>query len=148
NLIAFCGASLINLPGTALGSASTIITGKRLGTGPIGQAERQLRHVCWMSTIVLTAVAWGKAPFAGLFASFSTQEQDVKEVVKVLLWINAVFMPIWAAAWVLPSGFKCARGVGFEMWVSMRRTWGCRVVAGYTLGLLRGVGVGGVWRGR
>ncbi|MDI5434895.1 hypothetical protein MJM45_31665, partial [Salmonella enterica subsp. enterica serovar Kentucky] len=41
----------------ALGSASTIITGKRLGTGQIGQAERQLRHVFWMSTIVLTAIA-------------------------------------------------------------------------------------------
>ena len=31
NFIAFSVASLINLPGNALGSASTIITGKRLG---------------------------------------------------------------------------------------------------------------------
>ncbi|EBB8001480.1 EmmdR/YeeO family multidrug/toxin efflux MATE transporter, partial [Salmonella enterica] len=54
NFIAFSVAALINLPGNALGSASTIITGKRLGTGQIGQAERQLRHVFWMSTIVLT----------------------------------------------------------------------------------------------
>ncbi|MGC7980747.1 MATE family efflux transporter, partial [Salmonella enterica] len=115
NFIAFSVAALINLPGNALGSASTIITGKRLGTGQIGQAERQLRHVFWMSTIVLTAIAWGTAPFAGLFASFYTQEQDVKEVVKVLLWLNAAFMPIWAAAWVLPSGFKGARDVRFAM---------------------------------
>lgn len=60
NFIAFSVAALINLPGNALGSASTIITGKRLGTGQIGQAERQLRHVFWMSTIVLTAIAWGQ----------------------------------------------------------------------------------------
>jgi Na+-driven multidrug efflux pump len=33
NFIAFSVASLINLPGNALGSASTIITGKRLGKG-------------------------------------------------------------------------------------------------------------------
>ncbi len=39
NFIAFSVASLINLPGNALGSASTIITGKRLGKGQIGQAE-------------------------------------------------------------------------------------------------------------
>ncbi|RAU77803.1 FMN/FAD transporter, partial [Klebsiella pneumoniae] len=38
NFIAFSVASLINLPGNALGSASTIITGKRLGKGQIGQA--------------------------------------------------------------------------------------------------------------
>ncbi|MGU4244132.1 EmmdR/YeeO family multidrug/toxin efflux MATE transporter [Salmonella enterica] len=147
NFIAFSVAALINLPGNALGSASTIITGKRLGTGQIGQAERQLRHVFWMSTIVLTAIAWGTAPFAGLFSSFYTQEQDVKEVVKVLLWLNAVFMPIWAAAWVLPSGFKGARDVRFAMWVSMLGMWGCRVVAGYTLGIVLGMGVVGVWLG-
>ncbi len=57
NFIAFSIASLINLPGNALGSASTIITGKRLGKGQIGQAERQLRHVFWLSTIGLTVIA-------------------------------------------------------------------------------------------
>ncbi|SUI55844.1 MATE family multidrug exporter [Serratia marcescens] len=45
NFIAFSIASLINLPGNALGSASTIIVGRRLGKGEIGQAERQLRHI-------------------------------------------------------------------------------------------------------
>ena len=147
NFIAFSVAALINLPGNALGSASTIITGKRLGTGQLAQAERQLRHVFWMSTIVLTLIAWGTAPFAGLFASFYTHEEDVKEVVKILLWMNAAFMPIWAASWVLPAGFKGARDVRFAMWVSMLSMWGCRVVVGYVLGILLGWGVVGVWMG-
>ncbi|QEM90959.1 EmmdR/YeeO family multidrug/toxin efflux MATE transporter [Kosakonia radicincitans] len=147
NFIAFSVAALINLPGNALGSASTIITGKRLGKGQIGQAERQLRHVFWLSTLLLTAIAWGTAPFAGLFASFYTQEEDVKEVVKVLLWLNAAFMPIWAASWVLPAGLKGARDARFAMWVSMLGMWGCRVVAGYTLGVMLGMGVIGVWLG-
>jgi Na+-driven multidrug efflux pump len=60
NFIAFSFAALINLPGNALGSASTIITGKRLGKGQIGQAERQAWHVFWLSTIVLTVIAWGR----------------------------------------------------------------------------------------
>ncbi|WP_425280072.1 EmmdR/YeeO family multidrug/toxin efflux MATE transporter [Kosakonia arachidis] len=147
NFIAFSVAALINLPGNALGSASTIITGKRLGKGQIGQAERQLRHVFWLSTLILTAIAWGTAPLAGLFASFYTQEEDVKEVVKVLLWLNAAFMPIWAASWVLPAGLKGARDARFAMWVSMLGMWGCRVVAGYTLGIMLGMGVIGVWLG-
>ena len=147
NFIAFSVAALINLPGNALGSASTIITGKRLGKGQIGQAERQLRHVFWLSTLSLTAIAWGTAPFAGLFAAFYTQEEDVKEVVKVLLWLNAAFMPIWAASWVLPAGLKGARDARFAMWVSMLGMWGCRVVAGYTLGIMLGMGVIGVWLG-
>nr|WP_269231648.1 MULTISPECIES: EmmdR/YeeO family multidrug/toxin efflux MATE transporter [unclassified Kosakonia] len=147
NFIAFSVAALINLPGNALGSASTIITGKRLGKGQISQAERQLRHVFWLSTLLLTMLAWGTAPFAGLFASFYTQEEDVKEVVKVLLWLNAAFMPIWAASWVLPAGLKGARDARFAMWVSMLGMWGCRVVAGYTLGIMLGMGVVGVWLG-
>ncbi|KFC13279.1 hypothetical protein GTGU_00008 [Trabulsiella guamensis ATCC 49490] len=147
NFIAFSVASLINLPGNALGSASTIITGKRLGKGQIGQAERQLRHVFWLSTIGLTAIAWGTAPFAGLFASFYTPDPNVQEVVKVLLWLNAAFMPIWSASWVLPSGLKGARDARFAMWVSMFSMWGCRVVAGYVLGIMLGMGVIGVWLG-
>lgn len=147
NFIAFSIAALINLPGNALGSASTIITGKRLGKGQIGQAERQLRHVFWLSTIGLTAIAWGTAPFAGLLASFYTREQDVKDVVVILIWLNAAFMPIWAASWVLPAGLKGARDARFAMWVSMLGMWGCRVVAGYTLGIMLGMGVVGVWLG-
>ncbi|EMH4162890.1 EmmdR/YeeO family multidrug/toxin efflux MATE transporter [Pluralibacter gergoviae] len=147
NFIAFSVASLINLPGNALGSASTIITGRRLGQGQIGQAELQLRHVFWLATFVLTAIAWITAPFAGLFASFYTHEEDVKEVVKVLLWLNAAFMPIWAASWVLPAGLKGARDARFAMWVSMFSMWGARVVAGYVLGIVLGMGVVGVWLG-
>ena len=147
NFIAFSVAALINLPGNALGSASTIITGRRLGKGQIGQAERQLRHVFWLSTIGLTCIAWLSAPFAGLLASFYTPEPDVQEVVKTLLWLNAAFMPIWAASWVLPAGQKGARDARFAMWVSMLGMWGCRVVAGYTLGVVLGMGVVGVWLG-
>lgn len=147
NFIAFSIAALINLPGNALGSASTIIVGKRLGKGQIAQAERQLRHVFWLATIGLTVLAWGTAPFAGLFASFYTQEEDVKEVVKILIWLNAAFMPIWAASWVLPAGLKGARDARFAMWVSMLGMWGCRVIAGYTLGVMLGMGVVGVWLG-
>ncbi|MNI56477.1 Multidrug resistance protein NorM [compost metagenome] len=147
NFIAFSVASLINLPGNALGSASTIIVGKRLGKGQIAQAERQLRHIFWLATIGLTVIAWGTAPLAGMFASFYTQQDDVKEVVKVLLWLNAAFMPIWAASWVLPAGLKGARDARFAMWVSMLGMWGCRVVAGYTLGIVLGMGVVGVWLG-
>ena len=80
-------------------------------------------------------------------ASFYTHEEDVKEVVKILIWLNAAFMPIWAASWVLPAGLKGARDARFAMWVSMLGMWGCRVVAGYTLGVMLGWGVVGVWLG-
>ncbi len=42
---------------------------------------------------------------------------------------------------------KGARDVRYTMWVSMLGMWGCRVVAGYTLGIMLGMGVIGVWLG-
>ncbi|ENB4892859.1 EmmdR/YeeO family multidrug/toxin efflux MATE transporter [Escherichia albertii] len=147
NFIAFSIAALINLPGNALGSASTIITGRRLGLRQVAQAEIQLRHVFWLSTLGLTAVAWLTAPFAGVMASFYTHDQQVKDVVVILIWLNALFMPIWSASWVLPAGFKGARDARYAMWVSMLSMWGCRVVVGYILGIVLGWGVVGVWMG-
>ncbi|MBT0720703.1 EmmdR/YeeO family multidrug/toxin efflux MATE transporter [Tatumella sp. TA1] len=147
NFIAFSIASLINLPGNALASSSTIITGKRLGLNQVYQAEKQIRHVFWLATIGLTIIAWSTVPFAGLLARFYSADPEVIEVTKHLLWLNAAFMPIWACSWVLPASLKGARDARFAMYVSMFSMWGARVVMGYVLGIWLGFGVLGVWLG-
>jgi len=147
NFIAFSIASLINLPGNALASSSTIITGKRLGLDQVYQAEKQIRHVFWLATVGLTLIAWTTIPFAGLLARFYTADPDVIKVTQHLLWLNAAFMPIWACSWVLPASLKGARDARFAMYVSMFSMWGARVVMGYVLGIWLGWGVVGVWLG-
>lgn len=147
NFIAFSIASLINLPGNALGSSATIIVGTRLGKGEIAQSEFQLRHVYWLSAIGICSLALLSVPLAGLLASFYTRDPEVIHVVKILVWLNAAFIPFWAASWVLPAGLKGARDARFTMWVSMLGMWGCRIVAGYTMGVVLGFGVVGVWLG-
>lgn len=147
NFIAFSIVSLINLPGNALGSASTIIVGTRLGRGQLGQPERLLRYIFWLSTIGLCALALLTVPFAGLLAQFYTRDEEVIHVVKMLVWLNAAFMPFWAASWVLPAGLKGARDARYTMWVSLLSMWGGRIVAGYLLGIVLGFGVVGIWLG-
>lgn len=147
NFIAFSIASMINLPGNSLGSASTIIVGTRLGRGQLLQPERQLRHIFWLSTFGLCLLAAITVPFAGILASFYTKDPDVIHVVKILVWLNAAFMPFWAASWVLPAGLKGARDARFTMWISLLGMWGARIVAGYTLGVVLGFGVVGIWLG-
>ena len=61
-----------------------------------GLLIRSGRDVAAISCGAATLIAWGSAPFAGFIASFYTHEEDVKEVVKQLLWLNALFMPIWS----------------------------------------------------
>lgn len=147
NFIAFSIVSLINLPGNALGSASTIIVGTRLGRGQLGQPERLLRYIFWLSNIGLCTLALLTVPFAGVLAAFYTQDPQVIHVVKMLVWLNAAFMPFWAASWVLPAGLKGARDARYTMWVSLLSMWGGRIVAGYLLGIVLGMGVAGIWLG-
>ena len=147
NFIAFSIASLINLPGNALGSASTIITGTRLGRNQVYQAERQIRHVFWLASLCLCALAFMTVPLSGVLARFYTRDPDVISVTQHLIWLNAAFMPIWAASWVLPAGLKGARDARYTMYVSMFSMWGARVVVGYVLGFMLGMGVVGVWLG-
>ncbi|MDT0175911.1 EmmdR/YeeO family multidrug/toxin efflux MATE transporter [Pantoea sp. RRHST58] len=147
NFIAFSIASLINLPGNALGSASTIITGTRLGRNQVYQAERQIRHVFWLASLCLCALAFMTVPLSGVLARFYTRDPDVISVTQHLIWLNAAFMPIWAASWVLPAGLKGARDARYTMYVSMFSMWGARVVVGYVLGIMLGMGVVGVWLG-
>lgn len=147
NFIAFSIVSLINLPGNALGSASTIIVGTRLGRGQLSQPERLLRFIFGLSSIGLCLLALLTVPFAGLLAQFYTQDPEVIHVVKMLVWLNAAFMPFWAASWVLPAGLKGARDARYTMWVSLLSMWGGRIVAGYLLGIVLGFGVVGIWLG-
>ncbi|PXW47535.1 putative MATE family efflux protein [Erwinia sp. AG740] len=147
NFIAFSIVALINLPGNALGSTSTIVVGSRLGKGQRMQPERQLKYIFWLSNIGLCALALLSVPTAGLLAAMYTNEPEVIQVVKHLLWLNALFMPVWAASWVLPAGLKGAKDASYTMWVALAGMWGCRVIAGYILGIMLGFGVVGVWMG-
>lgn len=147
NFIAFSIVGLINLPGNSLGSAATIIVGTRLGKGQIMQSTRQLNYIFWLSNIGSCLLALFSIPSAGFLASFYTDEPEVIGVVKHLIWLNALFTPIWAASWVLPAGLKGAKDASYSMWVAMAGMWGCRVIAGYILGVILGFGVIGVWMG-
>jgi len=147
NFIAFSIASVINLPGNSLGSASTIIVSKRLGRGQLGQPERLLRYVFWLATIGVTFLALLTVPTAGVLAGLYSRDPEVIHVVKLLVWLNAAFMIVWSASWVLPAGFKGARDARYAMWVSLLSMWGGRIVVGYLLGITLGLGVVGIWLG-
>ena len=147
NFIAFSIAGLINLPGTTLGSTSTIIVGKRLGMGQIYQPTRQLKYIFRLTNIWLCILGLLSVPLARFFSSLYTNEQDVIEIAVSLIWLNALFTPFWAASFVLPYGFKGARDASYSMWVAIGSMWACRIVAGYILGVWFGLGVIGVWLG-
>lgn len=147
NFIAFSIAGLLNLPGGTLGATSTIIVGKRLGMGQIYQPTRQLKFIFQFTNILLCLIAFVTMPFAGLLSSLYTNDPEVIEISKHLLWLNALFTPFWASSFVLPYGFKGAKDASYTMWVAIGSMWMCRIVVGYLFGVYFGFGVIGVWFG-
>lgn len=147
NFIAFSIAGLLNLPGGTLGATSTIIVGKRLGMGQIYQPTRQLKFIFQFTNILLCLIAFVTMPFAGLLSSLYTNDPEVIEISKHLLWLNALFTPFWASSFVLPYGFKGAKDASYTMWVAIGSMWMCRIVVGYLFGVYLGFGVIGVWFG-
>nr|WP_294615078.1 EmmdR/YeeO family multidrug/toxin efflux MATE transporter [uncultured Gilliamella sp.] len=147
NFIAFSIAGLLNLPGNTLGATSTIIVGKRIGMGQIYQPTRQLKFIFHLTTFLLCFLALLSIPFAGFLSSLYTNDKEVIEIAKYLLWFNALFTPFWASSFVLPYGFKGAKDANYTMWVAIGSMWMCRIVAGYFLGVYFGFGVIGVWFG-
>lgn len=104
------------------------------------QPIRQIKHIFWLSTLGVCFIALLSIPSAGFLASLYTDDPAVITVVKHLIWMNALFMPIWAASWVLPAG-EGAKDASYTMWVALAGMWGCRIIAGYILG-----GNARVWR--
>lgn len=98
------------------------------------QPIRQIKHIFWLSTLGVCFIALLSIPSAGFLASLYTDDPAVITVVKHLIWMNALFMPIWAASWVLPAGLKGAKDASYTMWVALAGMWGCRIIAGYILG--------------
>lgn len=147
NVITFSLLLLINLPGNALATAATILVGKRLGQQRPRVATSQLKMIFWLSTGLLCLLGLLSVPIAAQLAGLYTQDQDVIHVVKQLLYLNALLMPVWAASFVLPSGFKGARDAKFCMWTAIASMWGCRICCGYIFGILLDWGVYGVWFG-
>ncbi|OTQ78495.1 EmmdR/YeeO family multidrug/toxin efflux MATE transporter [Gilliamella apis] len=147
NFIAFSIAGLLNLPGGTLGATSTIIVGKRIGMGQIYQPTRQLKFIFHLTSLLLCFLAFLSIPFAGLLSSLYTDDQEVIEISKHLLWFNALFTPFWASSFVLPYGFKGAKDASYTMWVAIGSMWMCRIVVGYIFGVYFGFGVIGVWFG-
>lgn len=147
NVITFSALLLINIPGNAIATASTILISQRLGQKRPHTAQIEMQLLFWLASVTLIILSFLVLPFASSIAHLYTQDQNVIEVVVNLIILNTLMMPIWAASFVLPSAFKGGKDVTYPMWVAITSMWGCRIVLGYLLGIYYQMGIYGTWIG-
>jgi Na+-driven multidrug efflux pump len=147
NFIAFSICGFINIPGNALGHAGTTLIGQSLGAGQRRRAQAQLQRLHRSARRALIALALPVAAAAPALAALYSADAAVQRLAAQLVWLNALFIPVWAASFVLPAALRGAADTRYALAVATAGMWSCRVLAGWLLGVQAGWGVIGVWAG-
>ena len=147
NFIAFSVGALLNVPGSALGVAATTLVGMRLGAGHAQAARLTLRRLVRSASGALTLLGLLVLPLSWWLAGLYGNDPAVTKLAAWLIALNCLCMPMWGGSFVLPAGLRGAGDTRYPLAVATATMWGCRVVLGYLLGIVLGLGVVGVWLG-
>nr|WP_123039221.1 MATE family efflux transporter [Cohnella candidum]AYQ71157.1 MATE family efflux transporter [Cohnella candidum] len=139
-------ALVYQIPAGAMSLAIVTVVGQCIGGRNIEDARKFIRSFLWIASfsfVLMTAILMPLFhPLAGIF-------HPPAEIVDDIFWLtlmNAVAqIPLWAVSFILPAGLRAAGDARFTSVTSMLSMWLFRVVLGYVLGIVFGLGVIGVW---
>lgn len=123
------------------------IVGQRAGTGDKERTRAGLDYIYhraffWSLLSALVAAVCATP----LILAFSSDPQVVYIGTR-LMWIDAVILPLWVPAFVLPSGFRGAKDVFFSLIFGSISMWVFRVYGSYVLSISLGLAAYGVYWG-
>ena len=147
NIITFSILLFVNIPGNALAKSATILVGKRLGQGRTYLAQLEVRLLLAISSVSQLTLSLLLIPFAPWITTLYSHDPDVITIVTHLIELNAIMIVLWSPSFVLPAAFKGAKDVQYSMWTAILSMWGCRIICGYTLGIIMELGIYGIWLG-
>ncbi len=148
NTIAGSVFGLINIPGTAFSIAAITLVGQHMGRGESEKAGSTIMYLTKATSLCMLAICMIIFPFAELLVSAYTINADVIPIAVSLVKTSLLTVPtLWASSFLIPAGLKGAGDVKYTLLVSIFGMWAFRVVMGYVLSTLLGLGVIGVWLG-
>ncbi len=146
NAIANSIASMVNIPGGAMGLATLIVVGQCMGAGEVEQAEyysKKLIKVTYATLAILAAVLFlSTEALVGLFKLSAASTGLAIQILKLFFIMNAF---IWPLAFARPQTLRAAGDVRFTMTVSIASMWTFRIGLSYVLGRSLGMGLQGIW---
>jgi putative MATE family efflux protein len=147
NTIGGSVVGILNVPGTALSIAATTIVGQNMGRGRSDEAKSSLIYLTKLSALCLTVLGVISIPVARPILSLYTNQAETIEMAVRLLWLNALFLPLWSVSFILPAGLRGAGDAKYTLMISMAGMWLFRISFGYVLAIPLKLGVAGIWLG-
>lgn len=147
NAIGMSIASMINVPGNALCLAATTLVGQYVGRDDIKGAKSTLIYLTKFGTICLMVIGLIFMPIATWISSLYTNASDVIQLSATLIRSNNLALIVWPMSFILSAGLKGAGDTRFTMVTAFIGMWVFRILVGYILGIVFGLGVIGIWIG-
>ena len=148
NAIANSVASVINVPGQAIGLAMITVVGQCIGAGRAKEAvsyTKKLMGATYLSMGVLCLILLLIAD--PLVSLFNLEPASAAMAAEVLRWCAVFTMLFWPLAFTLPNALRAAGDAVFTMVVSMVSMFVFRIGLSYVLANPTGLALGllGVW---
>ena len=136
------------IPGNSLNIAIMTVVGQLIGAGKTKEAKRYV----WLfgGIVMLLQVFTNSIIYAvhtPVFSLFGLGDKTAAIANQLLLSVTIVVPVLWAASFTIPAGLRASGDVKFPMIISICTMWFGRVLFGYLLGSVFGMGVLGIWIG-
>ena len=136
------------IPGNSLNIAIMTVVGQLIGAGKTKEAKRYV----WLfgGIVMLLQVFTNSIIYAvhtPVFSLFGLGDKTAAIANQLLLSITIVVPVLWAASFTIPAGLRASGDAKFPMIISICTMWFGRVLFGYLLGSVFGMGVLGIWIG-
>lgn len=145
NQIITKSSSISFMPGIGFGHAATTLVGQNLGARQPDRAERSGYMAAKMAAIFMSFMGLMFFFFSHQLAGFFTTDAAVRQAAGECVKILAISQPLLAYVMVLAGALRGAGDTKYVLLVTFVGTWGSRVVIGWLLGILLGLGLKGVW---
>lgn len=146
NAIGASLAMVFQIPASALSLTVVTVVGQCIGSGNIPDARKFIKSFLWLGTCSLAVTGLILMPlFRPLVGLFNPPAEIVDDLFLLLLINTLVQIPLWPISFILPSALRAAGDSKFTSITSMMTMWLFRVIFGYVLGIVMGIGILGVW---
>ena len=146
NAITGSVTSLFMIPANTLALAIITVVGQCIGNRDIDQARKSIRSFSILTSAAILFMAATILPFMRSIVSIFGPTEEIIGDILLITYINtAAQFLFWSVSFLLPAALRAAGDARYTSVMSMLSMWLFRVVLGYILGVVVGLGVPGVW---
>ncbi len=137
---------VLQIPANALCLTIVTVVGHCMGRKNVADALKLKRSFLWAASLSLVLMPMILIPLLPVILPLFNPDPAIVGDIYLIIVVTSVCQPLfWPIGFVCPSALRAAGDSKFVSVVSLITMWSVRVVFGYILGILMGVGLLGVW---